>query len=172
MRGRCPTFPFCTTPESAPIAPAAITHVAPFRSLNGAAHPTAMHSPTGQQTSPCFTAPCPLCMEERTFYLVETPLGLSHEWMVRGAGCPECGYEALTDDPTERAKLAAAAALWKAREAETEGAEATAKKLEALASEVLTRIRSDGQIWTCPHCGERNGPAFLECWQCQSARPE
>ncbi len=142
--------------------------------MSHAAQPntTAMHSPTGRPTSPCFTAPCPLCQEERTFFLIEMPLGLSYEWVVRGAGCAECGYEALTDDQAERAKLAAAAALWKAQEDGAESAESTAEKLAALASEVLTRIRSDGQTWTCPNCSERNGPAFLECWQCQSARPE
>ena len=29
----------------------------------------------------------------------------------------------------------------------------------------------EGQNWTCPACGEANGPAFETCWHCGSAPP-
>lgn len=111
-----------------------------------------------------------MCMESRTFFLLEAPLGVSGRWLVKGVTCEKCGYEAVATDDGEREKLARASTIWKSR---TEGKFTPVvadELLQKLDSEVLARIRKEGRRWSCPSCGEKNAMSFGECWKCQRER--
>jgi len=129
-----------------------------------------MNTSSGVRTKPCFTAPCPMCMERRTFFLLEHALGLSGEFFVKGVACETCAYEAFTYDSDEREKLRRASVIWGSRAEGTFTDDHAAELLAQLNSAVLATIQEEGRIWLCASCGERNGMSFLECWSCQHER--
>ncbi len=129
-----------------------------------------MNTASGFRTDPCFTAECPMCMESRTFYLLETVLGISGEHLVKGVACEKCAYEAVTEDASERERLLQASAIWQMKSEGKIRAEHVTDHLDALHSEVLERVRTEGRTWVCETCGEKNAMSFLECWKCHKER--
>lgn len=111
-----------------------------------------------------------MCMEPRTFFLLEVALGLSGQSLIKGVACEECFYEAVTTDEGEREKLARASTVWESRAEGKLTPAFAAELLEKLDSEVLARIRKEGRTWSCPSCGEKNAMSFGECWKCQRER--
>jgi hypothetical protein len=107
---------------------------------------------------------------DATFVLLETILGISGEYLVRGVACGQCGYEAVTSDAEEREKLRRASEIWRLEQEREITAENSATALDELGSELLSKIRQEGMTWRCEACGEKNGMSFLECWNCQHER--
>ena len=130
-----------------------------------------MNIRSGNLSRSCFIADCPMCMESRTFFLLEKELGLSGEFLVLGVACAKCHYEALTHEEEERTKLLQACAIWMSRQSGRYTEQEAAKLLDDLQSRVLAKIREEGTTWVCDACHEKNAMSFLECWNCQRERP-
>lgn len=45
---------------------------------------------------------------------------------------------------------------------------------QALATQIIASLRDEALVedWICSRCGEQNGGAFEECWQCGHTAPD
>ena len=146
-----------------PARPAETTKSAPNEAPAKSSDTMHMGRPIGIMSQPCIETKCPMCLDERIFFLLEANLGASEDRFVNGLVCNKCCYEVPAGNETERAKLLEAAAIWETAESK----DAARAQILALKSEVITRIIADSETINCPKCGEITPAHFSECWKCQ-----